>query len=359
MEADIAELGENMLEIGPQHKLGYRHEILSRIFQHVQSADSFYVIGAASMGKTRLLDFLTRTEVQKHYLDKKADQYWLIRVDLNRMPVNDPSWAFYELLISSIMLDLHNHTTIDNLAIDIAKIDSDIIQKRDPLLALRLFELVVNKLCQVHEKRLCFLLDEFDESYQNLPREIFLQLRAVRDANKNRISFALFLRNLPERLRPPKDNESFYELLSRNLIGIGPYERIDALQIIQQLEARKQHSISPEQREKIFQASGGHPGLMQALLTILIEKPQSFQKLDAPDWPKWLIQEPAIVEECRKIWDGLSEEERQGLLAFQAGEYKKISLPVETLLFAKGLVRANGSELQFFSELFKQYIPGI
>jgi hypothetical protein len=156
--------------------------------------------------------------------------------------------------------------------VDIAKIDSDIIQRRDPLLALRLFELVITRLCQVYEKKLCFLLDEFDEAYQNLPREIFLQLRAVRDANKNRVSFALFLRNLPERLRTPKDNESFYELLSRNLIGIGPYDKDDALETIQQLEARKGHSLSSEQREKLFHASDGHPGLILALLSVLITR---------------------------------------------------------------------------------------
>jgi hypothetical protein len=308
------------------------------------------------MGKTRLLDFLMKPEVQKHYLDDKAARHWLIRVDLNRMPVNDPSWAFYELLISSILLDLNNHEKIDNLATDIAKIDSDIIQKRDPLLALRFFELVINKLCQVYEKQLCFLLDEFDEAYQNLPREIFLQLRAVRDANKNRISFALFLRSLPEQLRSPKDTESFYELLSRNLLGIGPYRKIDALQMIQQLEARKQHPISPEQREQIFQASGGHPGLMQAVLTILIEKPELFPILDSPDSPQVLIQEAAVIEECRKLWDGLSEEEHHGLLACLAADDPKISPPVETLLLAKGLLQTNGRGVQFFSELFKQYV---
>lgn len=348
-----------MLEIGPEHTLGYRDEILSRLFQHIQSADSFYMIGAASMGKTRLLDFLMKAGVQSHYLREQAEQHWLIRVDLNRMPANDPTWAFYELLISSIMLDLHNHATIENLAVEIAKIDSDIIQHRDPLLALRLFELVVNKLCQVYEKKLCFLLDEFDEAYQNLPREIFLQLRAVRDANKNRISFALFLRNLPEHLRTPKVNESFYELLSRNLIGIGPYDRDDALEMIQQLETRKQHLLSPEKREKIFQASGGHPGLILALLTVLIEKPELFQKLDAPDWPQVFIQEPAVFEECRKIWDGLSEEERHRFLTIRTGDDKKGSLPVETVLLAKGLLRIDGNRLLFFNDLFKQYVQGI
>ncbi|HJS17203.1 MAG TPA: hypothetical protein VJ785_00535 [Anaerolineales bacterium] len=347
-----------MLEIGPKHTMEYRHEILSRFFQNIQSADSFCVIGAASMGKTRLLDHLMKTEVQRHYLGDKADKHWLIRVDLNRMPVNDPTWAFYELLISSILLDLNNHEKIDDLETEFTRIDSDIIQKQEPLLALRLFELVINKLCQMYQLKLCFLLDEFDEAYQTLPREIFLQLRAVRDANKNRVSFSLFLRNLPERLRPNMDNESFYELLSRESVGIGPYRKNDAIQMMQQLEARKQHTITPEQRDKIFQASGGHPGLILSLFGVLTEKPQFFQKFDTPDWPKSLIQESAINEECRKLWEGLSDEEQQGLLAFREGEYKKISLPVEKLLFLKGLLRTNGEGVQYFSELFEQFVEG-
>jgi hypothetical protein len=39
-----------MLEIGPEHTLDYRHEVLSRFFKFVQSTESFYLIGAASMG---------------------------------------------------------------------------------------------------------------------------------------------------------------------------------------------------------------------------------------------------------------------------------------------------------------------
>ena len=345
-----------MLEIGPQHRAEYRQEVLTPFFQYVKSTDSCYILGAASMGKTRLLDHLMRAEVQKHYLEDATDQHWLIRVDLNRMPVNDPAWSFYELLISSILLSLHNHNNTYNMMDELTRLDAEIIQKRDPLLALRFFELIVSKLCQINEVKLCFLLDEFDEAYKTLPREIFLQLRAVRDANKNRVSFVLFLRNLPERLRTPRDNESFYELISRHMIGMGPFKRVDALTIIQQLETRKQHAITADQRERIFQASGGHPGLIQALLEILIERPQTFLLLDHPDWATDLIQDSSLEEECRKVWEGLSEEERQALLAFQMKEYKKIPLPIQKMIFAKGLLRTGGNDVQFFSNLFEQYV---
>jgi hypothetical protein len=348
-----------MLEIGPEHTMNYRQEVLSPLFRYVQSTESFSVIGAASMGKTRLLDFLMRADVQEHYLHENADRHWLIRVDLNRLAVKDENWAFYELLLSSILLDLSNHQNIGNLGTEIAKLDSEMIQHRDLLLALKFFELAVNKLCHVYDLRLCFLFDEFDDAYRNLSPETFLQLRAVRDANKNRVSFALFLRNLPERLRPSLDNESFYELLSRNLIGLGPYTRPDALRIIQQLEARREYSLTSEQREKLFEASGGHPGIIQAILSVLIDTPNSSQKFDAPGWMEWLSQQPAIIEECRKIWDGISDEEKEGLSAFGRGEFNKISLPVEKLIFAKGLLRRDDGEVRFFSRLFEQYVRSL
>lgn len=343
-----------MLEIGPKHPIEYRHEILAPFFHKVQSTDSVSVIGAASMGKTRLLDHLMRPEVQKYYLGERSNQHWLIRVDMNRMPVKEPAWAFYELLISSILLDVHNHGDTGTLEIELTKLDADIIQKRDPLLALRYFELIIIKLCQVQELKICFLLDEFDESYKTLPREIFLQLRGVRDANKNRISFVMFLRDFPERLRSTRDNESFYELLSRESIGIGPYEKADAIHMILQLEARKRRSITSEQRERICQASGGHPGLILTLFEVLTARPSLFQAFTRPDWAKGLIQEPAIQEECRKIWDGLSPEDQQGLLAFQAGN--EISPQIKKLLLIKGLLKETAEGMHFFNELFGQYI---
>ena len=90
-------------------------------------------------------------------------------MDLNRLAVRDENWAFYELMLSSILLDLYNHESMFNLSSEIAKLDSEVFQKRDLLLALRYLELAVSKLCQVYELKLCILFDEFDEAYKTLP----------------------------------------------------------------------------------------------------------------------------------------------------------------------------------------------
>jgi hypothetical protein len=336
--------------------LDYRHEVLSRFFKFVQSTESFYLIGAASMGKTRLLDFLMRKEVQEYYLKTDANQHWLIRVDLNRLAVKDEIWAFYELLLSSILLDLNNHESIENLNEEIAQLDSQVIQNRDLLMALRFFELAVNKLCHVYELKLCFLFDEFDEAYHALPKEVFRQLRAVRDANKNRVSFGLFLRDLPELLRSPSDNESFYELLSRNLIGLGPYNRSDALRVLDQIEARRQYPLTGEQREKFLEASGGHAGIMQALVSSLIDEPRSFPSFSQPNWAELTSQLPTVKEECRKIFEGLRAEEQEALHSFARAEYDKITPVTVKSLIAKGVLRYDGGTTRFFCRVFEQYV---
>jgi hypothetical protein len=346
-----------MQEIGPEHKMEYRQEVLSPFFKYIQGGDSFYVVGAASAGKTRLLDHLMKPEVQKHYLKDDSDRNWLIRVDLNRMPVNEPSWSFYELLVSSIMLYVHAHEDVKNVEAELIKYDSQIIERRDPLVALRIFELAVNKLCQYHDLKLSFLFDEFDQAYGTFPKEIFHQLRAVRDANKYRISYILFLRNMPEKLRKSNDIESFYELLNREPVGIGPYQWEDALQMLQQLETRKQCKMTDAERKMIFRMSGGHAGLLGVLLSILAEKPQIFQALNSSDWATELVKDPSIAEECGKIWDGLLYEEQERLPDFLTDFFKQATNPVDTMLFAKGLlVRIKGNEIRFFSELFKQYV---
>ena len=348
-----------MLEVGPQHNIDYRQEVLTPFFNYVKSAESFYVVGGASMGKTRLLDFITKEDVQKHYLGEQAGQTWLVRVDMNRLSIRDEAWAFFELLLSSIALEATDHESVSDLRKELVDLDARVIQSHDLLLALRFFELAVNRLCQAKHFKLCFLFDEFDEAYRHLARETFSQLRAVRDANKNRVSYGIFLRNLPERLRPSPDNESFYELLSRNMLGLGPYKRADILQIIQQLEARRNYPLTPAQRDRVVEASGGHAGLVQAIFSILIENPEAEPKLGMPGWIEWFGRQPVSIEECRKIWEGLASDEREGLSIFAEEGYNEIPATTAKLLSAKGLLKVINNTPSFFSPLFELYVRSL
>jgi len=358
---------------GTQPKLNYRHEVLSRFFEFVQSGESFYVIGAPSVGKTRLMDFLLgdniqadlakgvepdRLAVKKRYLgEDQALSTWLVRVDLNRIrQEHDWSFHFYELLLSAVFFECSRYPVTDKtreMEALLAELDSQVIRSKDALMAHRFFEMAVNKLCQVYRIKLCFLFDEFDETYKKMPLEVFAQLRAIRDANKYRLFYALFLRNLPEALRSRTDNESFFELISRNLIGIGPYTQADSMDVIEQLEQRKNFSLTPEKRNWLFLMSGGHPGLMIALFDALRDNPQ--QALQNADID-WCFSQEHVREEFRKIWNGLLDDEKSGLLAFARNDPARLTSSAMKILRAKGLLRQDGRNLNCFSPLFPLFL---
>ena len=353
-----------------RYPIQYREDTLKKFFGYIKSGESFYVIGAPSVGKTRLMDFLMgddpdalregiepdRERVKKHYLGEEASaKTWLARVDMNRLrSESDWGFRFFELLLNTVLLTCNrceSTNEIEKLKAAIAALDSDVIESKDALKAHRLFEMAIDMLCQTYGIKLCFLFDEFDEAYQTMPRELFAQLRAIRDANKYRVSYTLFLRNLPEKLRAPIENEGFYELISRNMLGLGPYSQQDTRHIIGQLETRHELSLSADKREWLYTFSGGHPGLMQALFKLIKDHPQSFAQHSNVEW---CAKQEAIREEFRKIWIGLLKDEQTGLLEFVHGNQTRVSASTGKLLLAKGLLKpSNSGNVKIFSPLFE------
>jgi len=341
-----------MREIGPEHPLSYREEVLKRLFGCVRGTDSFFVIGGASSGKTRLMDHIMREDVQQHYLGDQFQTTWLIRADLNRHHATE-DWNFYELLLSSMMLGCSQYENTTAIFEQLVDLDRQVMESHDFLRALRFFELAVHMLCKNNNLNLCFLLDEFDEMYRTMPKEIFAQLRAVRDANKNQVCYGLFLRDLPERLRNTADNESFYELLSHRMIGLGPLSYDDAMRALQQMEERREFSLTTQWRDAFVVASGGHPGLLQALLSTRINLSKENERMrDA----KWVVKQEFITDECNKIWGSLAEEEQVWLLEAVRGNFEPIPPKVLKLLTAKGILQKNEIGNQVFSPIFYHYL---
>jgi hypothetical protein len=281
----------------------------------------------------------------------------MARVDMNRMrSENDWGFHFFELLLHTILLASNRceqTDEVEKIQTAIARLDSEVIESKDALKAHRLFEMAVNMLCQSYGIKLCFLFDEFDEIYKTMPRELFSHLRAIRDANKYRVSYTLFLRNLPEKLRDPLENEGFYELISRNMLGLGPYSPQDTYHIIGQLENRREYLLSQDKREWLCTNSGGHPGIIQALFVIFKENPQASAQMENINW---YAGQESVREEFRKLWAGLLEDERGGLIEFAQGNKTAMSQATGKLLTAKGLLKPTSSGIGFFSPLFGPWL---
>ena len=346
----------------------YREEFLMPFFEYIKSGESFYIISMPKVGVNRLIDFVMGTrnetdksEIQRYYLgEAEASITWLVLVDMNRMsriPNGNWGFSFYELLLNSILLACGKLETTDKkqeILEKLASLDAEVIKGKDSLMAHRLFEMAINMLCQSYDLRLCFLFVEFDNTYADLSSEIFAQLRAIRDANKHRISYALFLRTSPEKLRfPTAADEGFYELFSHNGLGLGPYSERDTLLVIRQLEERKNHALRESQIKWLVTYSGGHPGLIQVLFNIVID--QTFEANQINDL-KWCSRHEKVNEEFYKIWTGLAEEEKTGLQEIVRGRQTSIKPSTFKFLLSLGLIKPMKNNIEFFTPLFSYWL---
>lgn len=339
-----------MPEIGPEHPLAYRAEIAAPLFDLLRASESVAIIGPASMGKSRLLQFLLRANVQQHYLGDAAATTWLVLADCNRL-AEASEWGLYELMLTSLTetaaagrLDPALRDWLNNLR-------EKTITAASPLLARRHVEMATRVLCREHGLRLCFIFDEFDTAYKTLPPGALANLRALRDADRYSVCYVLMMRDRPERLRAPADSEGFYELISRSVLGLKPYTRPDAQRVIAQLAARRNHPVSEDQEADMLLLSGGHPGLLVALFDVIM---LDGKRPSGDELTKWALAQPQVVEECRKLWDGLTQDERSALSHLAQG----IGVPyaVRESLTLKGMIAPGGPEAaHFFSPVFREY----
>ena len=340
-----------MTEIGPHHHVGYRQEIVTPLFQHIQACDSTVIVGAASMGKSRLLQFIIREEVRQHYLNSDAAKTLMIWADCNRM-AEISEWGLYELLLTSLTETCGGHPLAGQVRHHLNDLRREAIVTRNALLAQRHLELAIHMLCKEHDLQLCILFDEFDESYLRLQKQALANLRALRDANKYKFTYILFLRTHPAKIRPTQETEGFYELFSRSILGLQPYSEVDARRVLEQLQARRSHELYnlPEPAtEHILRLSGGHPGLIVALLDGYI----NHQPLGM-SWEMWAQQQPSIQEELRKLWAGLPQEERQTLHHLAQG--LSTSFRDRQSLLIKGMIReVTPQNFMFFTPLLRAY----
>ena len=336
-----------MAEIGPEHPIEYRQEVVAPLYGHVRAAGSAAVIGTSSMGKSRLIHFMTRPDVIEHYASEAKDHLAFIWVDHHRL-ADVSEWGFYELMLTALVEWLPQSN--QDLQTEIIQLRDKTIENKNPLVARRNVELAVHRLCDLG-LQLCFLLDEFDEIYRELPPTALTNLRALRDRFKYRLSYVLFMRDRPDRLRDPRDHEGFYELFSRNLLGLQPYQAADANRIIAQIEERKAVSLSATVRKQILALSGGHPGLIVTLISLAKKKGESAWS----DWEGWLQNEDTVHEECLKIWLGLNEDERLCLQEIAQG-LTATSKSVVGNLTLKGLVSGGSAGGGFFSPLFAGFV---
>ncbi|MEM7128775.1 MAG: winged helix-turn-helix domain-containing protein [Chloroflexota bacterium] len=344
-----------MIELHQEHHPNFRQEIIKPLFQLISSGESSVVAGIAGLGKTRLLQFLMRAETVHHQLGEDTDSTLLVWADCNRMAELSP-WGLYELLLTSIFESASERETLRPYCERLLPLRRETIMERSHLLAQRNLELVLRMFCQECGVTVAFILDEFDESYRGLPSQALANLRGLRDGNKYRLCYVLFMRDHPAHLRDPYDCEGFYELLSRSVLYLGPYESEDAHEAIRLICTRRSFDLSdfgPTAGSEIIKLSGGHPSIMVGMLDALAEPAN--EPPSTTLWLEWFAAHQKVEEECRKIWEGLRIQDQRTL--HQVALATPLSLKEKASLVQKKLITGEvATEPQFVMPVFKAYV---
>jgi hypothetical protein len=293
-----------------RYTINYRVTEARQVMRWIKASQSGCLVGLRGAGKSNFLRFLLRSDVQQHYLGPDDTDFIFILVEMLSLTEHS-EWAVYELILDRLLNQLRSLWPEENIE-EMASLLREVRQTRDSLTAQRAIERCMDILCQRPEQRIVLFFDEFNAVFRDFNPSLFRCLRAIRDAHKEQVSYIVVVTDDLTYLRDDLGEiEHFYRLVSRNVCGLGPYSDDDARQMIRYLASTQPIEIDKEVTIRLLKLSGGHAGLLKAMLSRFWDVSQT-EELAAV--VPTLVDEPVVQAECRKVWTSLSETQQAALI---------------------------------------------
>jgi DNA-binding winged helix-turn-helix (wHTH) protein len=335
-----------------RYTMAYRAAEASQVMRWINAGQSGSIIGLRGTGKSNFLRFLLRDAVRQHYLEPNGGKVALILVD--RLALTEHvDWAIWELMLDRLLPELRIVGSEPQFLDEIAALHREVMRTKDPLIARRAVEQAVAFLCDRLGYQVVFIFDDFDTLFISLDPRLFLGLRSLRDAHKDRVSYLVAVSDDLSNLRNEiGEVERFAQLVSQNVCDVGPCNEADARQIIHYHASQRSLKLDEDDIVRLITLSGGHAGLLKVILRLLWSAPSSTRlAVLAPT----LMNEQLVQTECRKLWDSLPENERLALRRLT--DKVAIDRPTQERLKRRGLIHndAVGSSA-IFSPLFADFV---
>lgn len=325
----------------------------------VRATDSCSVVGVSAVGKGNLFRFLSRADVQRHYLGSDALRTLFIYVDCNKL-VDISEKHMYELFLRQLDAVRNERIVADASSRDASATLYDKTRATtQPEEALAALEDAVRGLCGHDRLKLVFELDEFDRLLERLDYRAFLPLRGIRDDWKRNLCYLISTRVDPilQTGEEWKLAEPFFELFTVNMFCLPPYNRVDAEFMLRRLAHSYGVELSGTARRHIVTVTGGHAGLLAVAFRVGLT---ACRLEDQGFFGPLLLDDPLVADECDKIRDSLDADEWAvlRLVAQQrpvaAARYAGVVRDLE----AKGMIyrRPGEYDLEVFSPLFNAHV---
>jgi DNA-binding winged helix-turn-helix (wHTH) protein len=325
-----------------------RQAQIDTIFNLLGAGQCCAVYGLSNTGKSPLMRALALPENQRRYLQRVGDPGALIYVDCNRV-LELSATGFYEIIVRTLLEFIEEPGTppqpTPELLAQLREYHNR-ITTGPAFQASLAFNSALSETCGQLGLYVVLLLDEFDEIYAALEDRSLLNLRALKDHSRSRLTYVTATVRPLSESRKPGDNE-FAELFAAHTLPLGRLDEEDARRVVESLAGTR---LPPEAVDNILRLAGGHYGLLAALTQAALRAPDRGR--DA----RHLAGDTAARAECLKLWNQLRPEEQAaaaGLLA-PPGEGPAAARlePLRQL----GLVVQSGDGPRLFTELFESFV---
>lgn len=330
----------------PRYAATYRQQEINRICHSARIGESLCLIGVAGTGKSNITNFLHSDpySYKPQYLGRDAGSIHFPVIDGNTWN-QTPEGLWTQMLDALADTTAHLNTPPPDPKIVQLYADQSIFSK---------LKAQVRSLCQQHGQRLMFILDDFDTVIHTGPLDMLEQFSALRnDGNRDLLSFLVFTKRLPsilERVHGKGESSKFYDLFSNNIFALGLYNADDVHQMLQYLNESAGRPLRSQEMVQIKTLCGGHARLLKLVFDLWRTTPP-----DSANTVAYFGEKPDIRNECRRILQGLHEQEQDVALRIAQGTNSPEDNAVIDHLIRRGLLENTGRWV-WFSPLFEQYL---
>ncbi len=316
----------------------------------IKKGESCSIIGLSNTGKSTLLrDLAAGTNHQPQIF---------VHVDCNLM-LAATDQGFYEAVLRALKETLEHQEAPATLLENLATCYRQTVQAGSAFMVPLGFNDAIMHACQTLPGGIVLLLDEFDEAYAALNSRVFLNLRALHDKYRPRLNYVTGTIMPLCQIQSGVTIDEFYELVRHNERHLSMLDAPDATALLLSMAAQRAIKLDEAEIGFVWQQAGGHPGLTVATAQLLIEleagAPELYRQQGLDLVAQQLDENEIAHSECFKLWNQLTEQERDRLFQLVIDEEIDPSSPVYASLVQKGILAA-GEKPCLFGERFAAFV---
>ncbi len=298
---------------------------LERLTTSLSAGGCCSIVGLSNTGKSTLLRAVCEPDVfkpssrasSKPSGNRALADTAIFYIDCNAM-LTMSEQGFYEATLRAVQAEMGRLSALASLVERVENLYRKVVEPSSAFVVPLSFNESVIVLCEQLGRRVVFLFDEFDDPFARLDGRVFLNLRALRDKYGERLCFVTATDGLLAETRSDAEASEFSELFAGHTYFLKMFAPDLARRVVAEFMRGHAVTLGQEEMDFILQQAGGHPGLLLAAASVLVDvlssAPTDLRPPNLTLARQLLDRNAAVRNECARLWAQLGEDDQVTLL---------------------------------------------